>query len=59
MVKGHAYAVLGVEEKNGKQVLLVRNPWGSTEPGNDGRNDGFFRVTPQQLVNWFDSSWVA
>jgi len=59
LVKAHAYAVLGVEEKDGKQVLLVRNPWGNTEPGNDGRNDGFFRVTPQQLVKWFDSAWVA
>ena len=59
MVKAHAYAVLGVEEKNGKRMVLLRNPWGDTEPGNDGRNDGFFRVTPEQLVKWFDGVWMA
>ena len=59
LVKGHAYAVLGVEEKDGQRVLLLRNPWGRGEPGNDGRNDGFFRVTPQQLVKWFDTAWMA
>jgi hypothetical protein len=59
LVKGHAYAVLGVEEKNGKRTLLMRNPWGHFEPGNDGRNDGFFRVTPEQLVKWFDGYWMA
>ena len=58
-MKGHAYAVLGVEEKDGQRVLLLRNPWGRGEPGNDGRNDGFFRVTPQQLVKWFDTAWMA
>ena len=35
LVKGHAYAVLGYEELDGVRQLVVRNPWGNTEPGNE------------------------
>ncbi len=40
----HAYSVLGVEEKDGQKFVKVRNPWGQSEYGNDGKNDGFFSI---------------
>ncbi len=40
----HAYSVLGVDEENGTKYVKVRNPWGQSEHGSDGKNDGFFRV---------------
>ncbi len=40
----HAYSVLGVEEENGTKYVKIRNPWGQSEHGSDGKNDGFFRM---------------
>jgi len=40
----HAYSVLGVEEENGTKYVKLRNPWGQSEHGYDGKNDGFFRI---------------
>ena len=40
----HAYSVVGVEEENGTKYVKVRNPWGQSEHGSDGKNDGFFRI---------------
>src|SRR6185436_14805566 len=53
MVGGHAYTVMGVEEENGQKYVVVRNPWGGTEPGNDGNNDGVFRLTVDQFAQQF------
>jgi hypothetical protein len=40
----HAYSVLGATEENGVKYVLLRNPWGQSEAGNDGKNDGFFKL---------------
>jgi hypothetical protein len=40
----HAYSVLGTEEENGVKYVKLRNPWGQSEHGSDGKNDGFFRI---------------
>lgn len=45
LVPGHVYAVLGVSEVNGEKRVQLRNPWGNTEPGNDGKNDGQFSLS--------------
>ena len=34
--------MLGVRERNGVIEVQVYNPWGSTEAGNDGNDDGAF-----------------
>ena len=52
VVAGHEYTVLGVEEKNGERLVVLRNPWGHLEPGAEGfgeataerRGDGIFRL---------------
>jgi hypothetical protein len=40
----HAYSVLGTETENGTKYVKLRNPWGQSEHGSDGKNDGFFRM---------------
>ncbi|PZR17622.1 MAG: hypothetical protein DI536_04735 [Archangium gephyra] len=40
----HAYTVLGATEEAGQKYVQLRNPWGSSEHGNDGKNDGIFKM---------------
>lgn len=40
----HNYSVLGAIEENGQKYVQLRNPWGSSEPGSDGKNDGIFKM---------------
>lgn len=40
----HVYTVLGAGEENGQKYVQLRNPWGNTEPGSDGKNDGIFKM---------------
>ena len=49
----HAYSVLGGEESNGKKFVLLRNPWGESEAGNDGKNDGFFKLELSQFMKLY------
>jgi len=49
----HAYSVLGGEEANGKKFVLLRNPWGESEAGNDGKNDGFFKLELSQFMKLY------
>ena len=49
----HAYSVLGGEEVNGKKLVLLRNPWGESEAGNDGKNDGFFKLEISLFMRLF------
>ncbi len=50
MVEGHAYTVVDVQQKNGKKLVTLRNPWGQTEPGSDGTDDGVFTLTLDQFA---------
>jgi hypothetical protein len=49
----HAYSVLGAEESAGKKFILLRNPWGESEAGNDGKNDGYFKLELSQFVKLY------
>jgi hypothetical protein len=40
----HSYSILGYEESGGKQYVKLRNPWGESEPANNGPNDGIFKL---------------
>lgn len=51
----HAYSVLGAVEEDGKKYVMLRNPWGQSEGGNDGKNDGFFRLELSEFVNLYQS----
>ncbi|MBI3180560.1 MAG: hypothetical protein HYZ28_00200 [Myxococcales bacterium] len=55
----HAYSVLGTEVTDGKRYVLLRNPWGQSEPGNDGRNDGFFKLELSEFVRLYQSFHIV
>lgn len=50
----HSYSVLGAEESGGKKYVLLRNPWGESEAGNDGKNDGFFKLEMDKFMKLYD-----
>ncbi len=50
----HSYSCLGAEEVGGKKYVLLRNPWGESEAGNDGKNDGFFKLEMSQFMKLYD-----
>ncbi|MBE7176517.1 MAG: hypothetical protein INR69_08950 [Mucilaginibacter polytrichastri] len=49
IVANHAYTILGWAYKNGKSYVVLRNPWGQTEPS--GLN------TYQGMLSFFDKSF--
>ena len=53
IASSHAYTVLGTEEENGEQYVLLRNPWGHGEPDNNGPNDGIFRITFNEFNEYY------
>ncbi len=57
LVAGHAYTVLAFDEKSDQ--LTLRNPWGDTEPGNDGKDDGIFKLTFAEFMTNFFSLGIA
>ena len=40
----HASTLLGATEENGQKLIEVRNPWGFSEGGTDGKDDGIFKL---------------
>ncbi len=50
LVADHAYTLLGTEEKDGQQLVKLRNPWGSGEPGADGKDDGVFTLPVEKFI---------
>jgi hypothetical protein len=53
IVYGHVYSMHGVSEEGGQKYVHLRNPWGRHEPGNDGANDGFFKMPMEQFLRQF------
>jgi hypothetical protein len=51
----HSYSVLGTEESGGKKFVLLRNPWGESEAGSDGKNDGYFKLDIAQFMKLYDN----
>jgi hypothetical protein len=55
----HAYTVVDVSEENGARYVTLRNPWGNTESGNDGTNDGIFKMRIEDVPKYFQSAQVV
>ncbi|MBI5548355.1 MAG: hypothetical protein HY901_31115 [Deltaproteobacteria bacterium] len=53
LLTNHSYAVLGTEEEGGVSYVKLRNPWGFGEFGNDGKNDGVFRMNLDDFYRSF------
>ncbi len=49
----HAYSVWGVETSGGKKYVQLRNPWGESEPANNGRDDGIFKMELSQFMKMY------
>ena len=51
----HSYSVLGAEEVAGTKYVLLRNPWGESEAGSDGKNDGYFKLEMDKFMKLYDN----
>lgn len=49
----HAYSVWGTETSGGKKYVKLRNPWGESEPANNGRDDGIFKLELGEFMKMF------
>ncbi len=59
VIADHAYTVLAVKDEGGIKQVQVRNPWGQTEPGNDGKDDGTFWLPMKDFMGSFASIEAA
>jgi hypothetical protein len=51
----HFYTVLGATEENGKKYVQLRNPWGFSEPANNGPDDGIFKLPLADFVKLYEN----
>ena len=51
----HAYSVLGYEKSGTERFVLVRNPWGESEPAGNGTNDGIFKLKLEDFTKLYQS----
>ncbi|MBX5483316.1 MAG: hypothetical protein IRZ16_15960 [Myxococcaceae bacterium] len=51
----HSYSVLGYEEVNGQKRVILRNPWGQSEPAGNGPDDGIFKLTLEQFCKLYQT----
>lgn len=50
----HNYSVLGYERgPNGERYVILRNPWGQSEPQGDGVDDGIFKMNVENVPRQF------
>ena len=55
----HVYSVLDVSKEGDTRYVLLRNPWGSSEPGFDGADDGTFRLPLSDFLKAYETLAVA
>jgi hypothetical protein len=51
----HAYTLLGTSEEAGVKYVQLRNPWGRTEHGSDGKDDGIFKMKLDDFMKLYNS----
>lgn len=55
----HAYTVLGAKEENGTKYIELRNPWGKSEHGSDGKDDGIFQMKLDDFMKLYNSVYLG
>ena len=55
----HGYTVLGAEEKDGKLLVTLRNPWGEVEPGGNGKDDGVFKLEMKDFLKLYSTLFIC
>lgn len=58
LVGMHMYSVVALTEENGERLVTLRNPYGKVEPGDDGKDDGVFRLTLREYRRHFEDLYV-
>ncbi|MBL8916898.1 MAG: hypothetical protein JNM17_39710 [Archangium sp.] len=51
----HAYSVMGYEKSGNDRFVIVRNPWGESEPAGNGPNDGIFKLKLEDFTKLYQS----
>ncbi len=55
----HVYSIHGLKEENGERYVQLRNPWGNTEPGSDGKNDGIFHMKLDDFMRLYNGVYFG
>jgi hypothetical protein len=56
----HAYSILGYEkDANGERFVILRNPWGESEPAGNGPNDGVFKLKLQDFTRLYQTLYFV
>jgi hypothetical protein len=53
----HAYSILGYEKSGTERYVVLRNPWGESEPAGNGKNDGIFDLKLDDMPKWYSVVW--
>ena len=51
----HAYSLIGTSTENGEKFVQLRNPWGRSEHGTDGKDDGIFKMKMGDFMRLYKS----
>ncbi|MFT3706257.1 MAG: C2 family cysteine protease [Archangium sp.] len=51
----HSYSVLGYEKSGNERYVVLRNPWGESEPSGNGANDGVFKLKLAEFQKLYDN----
>ncbi|MDP3236327.1 MAG: C2 family cysteine protease [Myxococcales bacterium] len=51
----HAYSILGYEQQGTERFVILRNPWGESEPAGNGANDGVFKLKLEAFAKLYQN----
>ncbi len=51
----HAYSILGYEQQGTQRYVVLRNPWGESEPSGNGANDGIFKLKLEEFAKLYQN----
>jgi hypothetical protein len=60
VVADHAYSILGYKKgANGERFVVLRNPWGQSEPAGNGPNDGVFKLKLEDFTRLYKTLYFV
>ncbi len=51
----HSYSIMGYETAGTERYVVLRNPWGESEPAGNGANDGVFKLKLAEFQKLYDN----
>ena len=51
----HSYSILGYEKSGTDRFVVLRNPWGESEPAGNGANDGIFKLKLEEFQKLYEN----